>query len=255
MWYTLFKYLMFRPGVKIFLRPKLEGAQNIPKHGAVIMASNHIDAGDTFTLPALIHRRMVIGAKKELFQGTTFSRKVVAWFMKAVGMVPLDRSGGRASATALGPVEQALADGHLVGIFPEGTRSPDSRLYRGHTGMARMALEAQCPIIPVGMVNTHLVRNRIGIPTMKNARIVIGEPLDYSQWYGRADEVKVLRWVTNDVMAHIQQLSGQDYVDVYASRAKYGNLRGKDLSSFVKPTPLAELQAPPADQQRPKDAH
>lgn len=247
MWYTFFKYWLFRPGVKILLRPHFEGAHNVPETGAAVLASNHIGAGDTFSLPALVERRMIFPAKKELFEGRTPSGRVVAWFMKRVGMVPLDRSGGRASAGALGPIEQVLADGDLVGIFPEGTRSPDGRMYRGHTGVARLALTMGVPVIPVGMVNTEVVRNRIGLPTMKNARIVIGEPVDYSAWRGQCEDSRALRWITDDVMARVQQLTGQAYVDVYATRVKRGNLRGADLSSYLKATPTTGVERPPTD--------
>ncbi|MFZ2624403.1 MAG: lysophospholipid acyltransferase family protein [Propionibacterium sp.] len=247
MWYTFFKYGLFRPGVKILLRPRFEGAHNVPTTGGAVLASNHIGAGDTFSLPALVDRRMIFPAKKELFEGRTPSGRVVAWFMKRVGMVPLDRSGGRASAGALGPIEQVLADGELVGIFPEGTRSPDGRIYRGHTGVARMALTMGVPVLPVGMVNTQLRRNRIGLSVMVDASITIGEPVDYSAWRGQSEDSRVLRWITDDVMARVQQLSGQDYVDVYASRVKRGNLRGADLGRYLKATPTTGVERPRTD--------
>ena len=147
----------------------------------------------------------------------------------------------------MGPVEAELAAGNLIGIFPEGTRTPDGRLYRGHTGVARLALENGVPVVPVGMVNTRLRRGPLGLPTMKGARIVIGAPLDYTPWRGQADSVRVLRWVTDDVMAHIQQLSGQEYVNVYASRVKYGNLKGKDLTGHLRARADEGLEAPPTD--------
>ncbi|MFT8395509.1 lysophospholipid acyltransferase family protein [Propionibacterium sp.] len=247
MWYWLFKVGLFRPGVQLLLHPSLEDQDNIPSTGAAVLAANHLDAGDTFTLPTLIRRRMIYPAKKELFEGRTPWRRIVAGFLKKVGMVPMDRSGGRASADALVPVGDVLAKGQLIGIFPEGTRSPDGRMYRGHTGVARLALEYDVPVVPVGMVNTQLVRGRFGLLTMHDARIVIGEPVDYSAWRGQADSTKVLRWVTNDVMARIQQLTGQEYVDVYATRVKRGNLQGADLASYLKATPLIGVEQPPTD--------
>ncbi|CEI23203.1 1-acyl-sn-glycerol-3-phosphate acyltransferase [Propionibacterium freudenreichii] len=247
MWYTLFKYLLFRPGVKLLLHPTLQGEQNIPRQGGAVLASNHLDIADTLALPALMRRRLTFPAKKELFEGRTRWGRIVAWFLTAVGMVPLDRSGGRASASGLGPIDQVLTDGGLAGIFPEGTRSPDGSLYKGHTGVARMALDMQVPVIPVAMVNTTVRRNRLGLPTMHDGRMIIGRPLDYSPWRHQRDDVRVLRWITNDVLAHVQQLSGQPYVDVYGFRVKYGNLRDADLTRFRKDSPTAGLPVPPTD--------
>lgn len=246
-WYRFFKYALFRPGVRLLMHPELVDERNIPAAGPAVLASNHLDAGDTFTLPALMRRRLIWPAKKELFEGKGLRMRIVARFLRAVGMVPLDRSGGRASVDAMGPVEAELAAGNLIGIFPEGTRTPDGRLYRGHTGVARLALENGVPVVPVGMVNTRLRRGPLGLPTMKDARIVIGAPLDYTPWRGQADSVRVLRWVTDDVMAHIQRLSGQEYVNVYASRVKYGNLKGKDLTGHLRARVDEGLEAPPTD--------
>ncbi|SER47959.1 1-acyl-sn-glycerol-3-phosphate acyltransferase [Propionibacterium cyclohexanicum] len=249
MWYQFFKHVLFRPMVRFLLRPKFEGGANVPRTGAAVLAANHIGAADTYCLPALIDRTLIFPAKKELFEGRTISGRIVAWFLTRVGMVPLDRSGGRASAGVLGSIEEVLARGSLVGIFPEGTRSPDGRMYRGHTGVARLALTSGAPVVPVAMISTQVMRRRIGLPTMRNARIVIGEPVDYSPWRGQEEDSRVLRWVTDDVMARIQELSGQDYVDVYASRVKRGNLRGADLSRYLKPAPTTGVERPPSDAQ------
>ena len=153
MWYTLFKYLLFRPGVKLLLHPTLEGEQNIPRQGGAVLASNHLDIADTLALPALMRRRLTFPAKKELFEGRTLWGRIVAWFLTAVGMVPLDRSGGRASASGLGPIDQVLTDGGLAGIFPEGTR------YKGEEGGAgefkagafRIAVKTGAPVVPVAV--------------------------------------------------------------------------------------------------------
>lgn len=221
MWYTLFKYALFRPYVVLILRPRLIGAHHIPERGGAVLAANHLSSGETFALPALIRRPMVFPAKRELFEGRGLRGRIVAWFLSAVDQVPMDRAGGRATASALAPVIEALREGRLVGIFPEGTRSMDGRMYRGHTGVARLVLEAHVPVVPIGMIDTPWVRNGLGIPTMRNARMVVGEPLDFSEWYGQENNAAVLRWVTNEVMAAIQQLTGQTYVDLYGSRAKH----------------------------------
>ena len=244
MWYQVFKYLLIRPAMRLLVRPHLSGVQHIPTHGPAILAGNHLGALDTLVLPALIRRRVTFSAKMELFQGKGVRGRVVAWFLRMVGQVPMDRSGGRASASGLDPVLEVLRSGGLAGIFPEGTRSPDGRLYRGHTGVARMALATGAPVIPVGMINTQSHPGPLGLPLSHDAHVIIGEPLDYAAWQTRQNDQVVLRWVTNDIMAHIQQLSGQEYVDVYASRVKYGNLRGVDLSSHVKPGPTTDLEPP-----------
>ncbi len=243
-WYGIFKTVLVRPAVKWWFRVRLTGEENIPAGGCVL-AGNHLDAGDTFTLPALITPRVTFPAKRELFEGRGFKRRLVAWFLRAVGQAPIDRSGGRASAAGLGSVEQVLTAGGVVGIFPEGTRSPDGRLYRGHTGVARLTLGLGLPVVPVGMINTRLVRNRLGIPTMRRARIVVGKPLDFSAWAGQGNDHRVLRWVTNEVMAGIQELTGQQYVDVYASRIKRGDLRAADTSRFELSHPNQDQPAPP----------
>jgi 1-acyl-sn-glycerol-3-phosphate acyltransferase len=163
--------------------------------------------------------------------------KVIAWFLKAVGQVPLDRSGGRVSLDGLGPVLQVLADGGLVGIYPEGTRSPDGRLYKGRTGVARLALAAGVPIVPVAVSSTQAVRTRIGIPWIRRPRVVFGEPLDFSAYAELQDDRAALRWITDEVMAAIQQLSGQTYVDAYGTSLKSGSLSAAEADARVLPRP------------------
>lgn len=231
-WYSFFKAVLVRPAVSWWFRVRIEGTEKIPAGGCVL-AGNHLDAGDTFTLPALIKPHVTFPAKKELFTGKGFRNRVMAWFLLAVGQAPIDRSGGRASATGLGSIEQVLDDGGVVGIFPEGTRSPDDRLYKGHTGVARLTLASGKPVLPVGMINTRMVKSRLGIPTMRHARIIIGDPMDFSDWAGQGNDHQVLRWVTNEVMGAIQQLTEQQYVDVYASRVKRGDLKNAELTEHL----------------------
>lgn len=246
MWYTFFKHALFVPYVKLFCRPEVVGEENIPQQGPAILAANHSSAGDTFLLPASIKRQMVFPAKAELFKGNRGpASKVVAWFLKAVGQVPMDRTGGRASAEGLRPVLETLGQGGLVGIFPEGTRSVDGRLYKGKTGVARMALTAGVPVLPVAMSNTELVRNRLGIPVMHHPRIVIGKPLDFSRYADQHDVNKTLRWVTDEIMAGIQELSGATYVDVYGSRVKHGDLKDADVSDRIRQRPGEGAVVPP----------
>lgn len=238
MWYEFFKYTLFAPGVRLAWRPWVIGEENIPRHGGAILACNHIEAIDPVLVAAMISRKLTYPAKKELFEGKGgLGPKVVAWFLKAVDQVPLDRSGGRRSIDGLGPVVQRLEEGGLVGIFPEGTRSPDGRMFKGKTGVARMALASGAPVVPVGVVGTEAHRGPLGIPRVDRPGIVVGPPLDFSGLAGRADELPVLRWVTDEVMNAIASLTGQEYVDVYGFRVKYGNLRGADLTRFERSRP------------------
>lgn len=216
--YTLFKYALFRPVCLVVFRPWVEGEENIPATGGVVLAGNHLSAGDTFLLPAMITRRMTFPAKAELFHQKGLGR-IVSWFLRAVGQVPMDRSGGRASADGLRPIYEVLEHGGVVGIFPEGTRSHDGRLYRGRTGVARLALGARVPVVPVGFVGTQFQKGLFGIPVMKRPGIRIGAPLDFSEHFGESDGA-VYREVTDQVMAAIAELTGQEYVPVYSNSGR-----------------------------------
>lgn len=238
MYYTLFKNVLFAPVVRWLFRARIEGEENVPASGGAILASNHLAAGDTFVLPAMLHRKLTFPAKAELFSGRGgIGAKIVAWFLKAVGQVPLDRSGGRVSLDGLAPVLRVLTDGGLVGIYPEGTRSPDGRLYKGRTGVARMALGAGVPVVPVAMASTNAVRTRLGVPWIWKPRIVIGKPLDFSAYADRHDDRDVLRWITDEVMAAIQELSGQTYVDAYGTSVKSGSVSAAEAEARVLPRP------------------
>ncbi|MDO5094123.1 MAG: lysophospholipid acyltransferase family protein [Propionibacteriaceae bacterium] len=237
MWYRFFKHALFRPLVRFGFRARIVGAENVPADGGAILVSNHIATMDPVVIPAMLPRKVTFPAKRELFEGKRgLGSKIVAWFLKAIGMVPMDRGGGRASAASLRAIFEVLDSGHLVGIFPEGTRSPDGRLYKGKTGMARMVLSSGAPVLPVGLVGTHTVRF-CGIPWVKRPIVIVGEPLDFSDLRDRESETKTLRWVTDEVLAAIQQLTGQEYADVYATRVKYGDLKEKGSDEFVLPRP------------------
>jgi len=238
MWYQVFKVGLFGPGVRALWRPWVVGEENLPREGGAVVACNHISVLDPIIVAAMLDRQMTYPAKKELFQGDHgLWSKIVAWFLKAVDQVPLDRSGGKRSVEGMAPVLTRLGEGGLIGIFPEGTRSADGELYKGKTGVARMALHADVPVVPVALIGTEPVKGRFGIPTVRHPGVIIGEPLHFSELAGRQDEVAVLRWVTNEVMDAIQRLGGQQYVDVYGFRVKYGNLKGKDLSRWRRPRP------------------
>lgn len=232
MYYQLFKSVLFRPLVKWLMRAEIHGEENLPDSGGAILASNHLAAGDTFVLPAMLTRQLTFPAKAELFRGNRgIGSKIVAWFLKAVGQVPLDRSGGRASLDGLGPVLEVLSNGGMVGIYPEGTRSPDGRLYKGKTGVARLSLASGVPVYPVAMSNTQTVRGWFGIPWIRRPKVTIGKPLDFSAYRSRVDDRETVRWVTDEVIAAIQQLSGQVYIDAYGSSVKYGSLSAEEAEA------------------------
>lgn len=238
MWYGFFKAALFGPLVKHGFKARIIGAENVPATGGAILASNHIAAMDSVVIPAMLPRPLTFPAKAELFTGEHGpGSKIVAWFLKAVGMVPMDRGGGRASAASLGSIAKVLADGEVVAIYPEGTRSPDGRLYKGKTGMARMVLANDVPVIPVGVVGTQKVKGWFGIPWISRPVVIIGEPLNFDEYSNQPGDTRTLRWVTDETLFAIQQLTGQEYADVYASRVKVGDLKDKGSDAFVLPRP------------------
>jgi 1-acyl-sn-glycerol-3-phosphate acyltransferase len=219
--YHFLKYVVLGPILKVLFRPWVEGVENLPKDGAAILASNHLSFSDSIFLPLSVPRRITFLAKSDYFTGRGLKGRLTAGFMKGAGQVPIDRSGGRASEAALRKALEILGDGDMLGIYPEGTRSPDGRLYRGKTGIARMALEAGVPVIPVAMINTFDVQppGQV-IPKIQRIGIRIGEPLDFSRYEGMEGDRFVLRSITDEIMYELMQLSGQEYVDTYATKAK-----------------------------------
>ena len=238
MWYKLFKLSIFRPLVKFGYGTRVIGRENFPMEGGAILASNHVGALDSLVIPAMMPRQITFPAKAELFAGDRgIGSKIVAWFLRAVGQVPLDRSGGRASAQALGSISDVLANGGVVGMYPEGTRSPDGRLYKGKTGMARVALQNRVPVIPVGVVGTKSHKGPFGIPWAKRPVVIIGKPIDFSEFADTPGNTQVLRYVTDETLAAIQQLTGQEYADVYAFRVKGGDLKEVGSDEFLTARP------------------
>ena len=246
MLYWVFKYLAFAPLCRLLFRPSVSGAENIPKSGGAMLVSNHISAGDTYLLPSMIRRRMTFPAKIELFRGKGVGGRFMTWFLKSVGQVPMDRSGGRASASSMEGVLHVLRSGNLLGIYPEGTRSPDGRLYKGKTGVARLVLQAGVPVVPVGMINTELVPSRFfKIPTMRRPKIRIGKPMDFSAYAAAGNDRDVLRWITDEIMNAVMELSGQEYVDAYGTVAKSALEQGKELPASAGHRPGAGRLVPP----------
>jgi 1-acyl-sn-glycerol-3-phosphate acyltransferase len=209
--------------LKLAFRPWVEGLEHIPAEGPAILASNHLSFSDSFFLPAVLDRKVTFIAKSEYFTTPGLKGKLTAAFFKGVGQLPVDRSGARgAGEAAIKSGIGVLERGELFGIYPEGTRSPDGRLYRGKPGgLARVALATGAPVIPVAMIDTEKVQppGKI-VPKMMRPGIRIGKPLDFGRYQGMDGDRFILRSVTDEVMYEIMKLSGQEYVDIYATAAK-----------------------------------
>ncbi len=208
------------PILRLFFRPWARGVENVPRKGGAILASNHLAVIDSFVLPLVLDREIVFIGKSEYFTGSGIKGRLTAGFFRGVGTIPVDRSGGKASEAALRTGLGRLENGGLFGIYPEGTRSPDGRLYRGKTGVARLALEAGVPVIPVAMINTDVAQPLGRAPRPVRVGIVFGEPLDFSRYAGMEDDRFILRSVTDEIMYSLMSLSGQEYVDLYAATQK-----------------------------------
>jgi 1-acyl-sn-glycerol-3-phosphate acyltransferase len=229
--------------LKIVFRPWAEGAGNVPRQGAAIIASNHLSFSDHFFGPLPLRRQVIFLAKAEYFTGRGLKGLVSKAFFSALGQIPVDRGGGAAGERALRTGLRVLAEGHLLGIYPEGTRSPDGRLYRGKTGIARLALEGQVPVIPCAMIGTFefMPSGRTWPNFRVRPGVRFGEPMDFSRFYRKASDRQVLREVTDEVMREIMKLSGQEYVDMYAQKAKE-NLAKDDLpADGTAPAPDAGI--------------
>ena len=209
------------PLLRLIFRPWVRGMENIPTSGAAILASNHLSFSDSIFLPLQSRRPVVFLAKSEYFTGKGVKGALTRWFFKSTGQLPIDRSGGKASEASLNTGLGVLSQGLVLGIYPEGTRSPDGKLYRRRTGIALMALEAKVPVIPVAMIDTEKVQP-IGkrLPRIRRVGIVVGEPLEFSRFDGMEGDRIVLRAVTDEIMYELAKLSGQEYVDAYASSVK-----------------------------------
>jgi 1-acyl-sn-glycerol-3-phosphate acyltransferase len=221
MFYWLMKNLVVGPILRTAFRPWITGHENIPKTGAVILASNHLSFIDSVFLPLLIDRQISFLAKSDYYTGTGLKGWFTRTFLKSAGMLPIDRSGGKASEASLQTGLGVLAKGEMLGIYPEGTRSPDGKLYRGRTGVARMILEGDVPVVPVAMIDTEKVMP-IGrrLPKVRRIGMIVGEPLDFSRFHGMEGDRFILRSITDEIMYELNRLSGQEYVDVYATSVK-----------------------------------
>ncbi len=207
------------PMLRFLFRVRTDGVEQVPAQGAAILASNHVSFCDSIFLPLVLRGRMTFVAKAEYFEDPK-----TAWFFRAVGQIPIKRTGGSASQRALASAREVLESGQLFGIYPEGTRSPDGRLYKGHTGVARLALECKVPVLAVACIGTREAQP-IGraIPRLfMPISIRISRPMDFSRYYGCEADPLVLRKITDEIMFELRQLSGQEYVNTYATRKAGG---------------------------------
>jgi 1-acyl-sn-glycerol-3-phosphate acyltransferase len=219
--YHLLKHVLLGPLLKAVFRPRIEGLEHVPASGPAIVAGNHLSFSDHFLMPAVLKRRITFLAKAEYFTGPGLKGRLTAAFFRSAGQIPVDRSGKEAGQAAIREGLGVLRRGELLGIYPEGTRSPDGRLYKGKVGVAVMALKAGVPVVPCAMIGTFEAQppGRL-VPRIRPIVIRFGEPLDFSRYAGMENEKAVLRAVTDEIMYAVMSLSGQEYVDRYAAEVK-----------------------------------
>jgi 1-acyl-sn-glycerol-3-phosphate acyltransferase len=219
--YWFLKWIAIGPILRLVFRPQASGVENVPDEGPVILASNHLSYADWLFMPLTLSRRVSFVAKAEYFTTPGIKGWFQKHFFRGSGQIPIDRSGASAAEGALNSAKGILAKGEIFGIYPEGTRSHDGKLYRGKTGVARLALETGVPVIPVAVVGTDVVAppgKKFGTFTRPIVRF--GKPLDFSRYEGLENDRYILRSITDEIMYEIMNLSGQEYVDMYAGQAK-----------------------------------
>jgi 1-acyl-sn-glycerol-3-phosphate acyltransferase len=230
--YWVVKAILF-PILTLLFRPWADGTENVPREGPAILASNHLSFSDHFFGPLPLPRKVTFLAKAEYFTGRGLKGLVSKAFFRGVGQIPVDRAGGQASERALTTGLRVLAAGQLLGIYPEGTRTPDGRLYRGKTGVARLALESGAPVIPTAMVGTFefMPSGRLWPRLRIRPGVRFGKPLEFARYSGLESDHMVLRAVTDEIMYALMKLSGQEYVDQYAQQAKSRARAGRKLAA------------------------
>jgi 1-acyl-sn-glycerol-3-phosphate acyltransferase len=220
--YWFAKFVLLGPFLRGLWRPWTEGMEHIPDDRPAIIASNHLSFCDSFFMPVMVKRKVTFLAKAEYFTTPGIKGFFSKMFFAGVGQVPIDRSDADASRAALNTAVRVLRGGNLLGIYPEGTRSPDGRLYRGKTGVARMALESGAVVIPCAMVDTDIIQPAgRKVPKFRpRPGVRFGRPLDFSRYEGMEGDRFVERSITDEIMYELMQLSGQEYVDQYAAKVK-----------------------------------
>lgn len=221
MLYWLLKYVILGPLLRLVFRPCVEGLRNVPATGPAILAGNHLSFSDSIFMPLVVRRRVTFVAKAEYFTGRGLKGLLTRWFFLGTGCIPVDRTGGEAARAALDTQLRVLRSGNLAGIYPEGTRSPDGRLYRGKTGVARLALESGAPVIPVAMLNTDVIQPTGKLmPKIMRVRIRFGRPLRFDRYSSKVGDRLVERAITDEIMYELMELSEREYVDAYAQKVK-----------------------------------
>ncbi|MCH0556970.1 1-acyl-sn-glycerol-3-phosphate acyltransferase [Streptomyces sp. MUM 16J] len=235
MFYYLLKYVLLGPLLRLLFRPRIEGLENVPVSGPAIVAGNHLSFSDHFLMPAILKRRITFLAKAEYFTGPGIKGRLTAFFFRSAGQIPVDRSGKESGQAAIREGLGVLRGGELLGIYPEGTRSHDGRLYKGKVGVAVMALKAAVPVVPCAMIGTFEAQppGKV-VPHLRPIAIRFGEPLDFSRYAGMENERAVLRAVTDEIMYAILSLSQQEYVDRYAAVVKAEETAGKKERRFPR---------------------
>jgi len=258
--YGLMKSALLGPALRVAFRPKAEGLADFPAEGAALLVANHQSFADSLFMPLVAPRPVKFLAKAEYFTGRGIRGRLSAGFFRSVGSIPIDRTNASAADPALSTALRLLAEGQVVGLYPEGTRSPDGRLYKGRTGVARIALAARCPVIPCAIFGTRRIQptgRKVPVPTLSpsgRARVVFGKPLDFSRytgddgvaWAELADteaERAVLRAVTDEIMLTLARMTGNEYVDVYASTVKSGTGKSSASKSAAMPPESARSDA------------
>ncbi|MGY1619827.1 lysophospholipid acyltransferase family protein [Geodermatophilus sp. SYSU D00691] len=241
LFYWFLKFVAVGPLAKLVFRPQAEGTENVPSTGAAILASNHLSAADWVFMPLSLKRRVTFLAKQEYFTGTGLKGWGQRVFFAGSGQVPIDRTNASAAEDAIRTGLRILREGKLLGIYPEGTRSPDTRLYRGKTGVARMALETGAPVVPVAMI--YRARRMPFGRKLVRVCVKFGKPLDFSRYEGMSGDRFVERSITDEIMYEIMTLSGQEYVDVYGATVK----KSMDATGDSAAEVLRRLQ-PPQDE-------
>lgn len=247
-WYHFFKYVLIGPWLRIWNRPYFDGGAKIPEKGAAIMASNHLAVMDSFYFPLVCERQLTFLAKQEYFTTPGLVGRIQKFFFSSVGQVPIDRTSSDAAADALRAALKVLERGDLLGMYPEGTRSADGRLYRGKTGLARVALKSGVKVYPVAMMDSNRA-NPIGswIPRPARVGVRIGDPIDPADYAGAGDDYAAARAMTDDIMSALQALSGQDYVDAYSADVKESLAAGNGYPEGTEPGGELERKGTPVD--------
>ena len=239
LFYWFLKFVAVGPVAKLVCRPRPEGRENVPAEGAAILASNHLSAADWIFMPLMLKRRVTFLAKQEYFTGKGLKGWAQRVFFAGSGQVPIDRTNASAAEDAIRTGIRILKGGSLLGIYPEGTRSPDGRLYRGKTGVARMTLETGAPVVPVAMI--YRPRRLPFGKKLVRVGVRYGKPLHFTRYEGMAGDRFVERSITDEIMYEIMTLSGQEYVDVYGATVK----RSMDATGASAAEVLTRLQPPP----------